>query len=219
MPTAAHLDRPAKKSSAKAMPSNDELLDIAAQAFADRGYAGARVDEIAKAAGVNKATLYYRIGDKDALYSAVLKRIFSAKIVRMDAMLEAVEDAEQRLVTFATILVDSEHPQHFTTIMLREIADGGRNLPDDVLPLMARTIGTLEKTIAQGVAEERFNPVNPFLLHMMLVGACALYAANGPIRRRVAKLAPKGTSLNIDLSLHNAAEAIANILLDGVRKQ
>ncbi len=200
------------------MPSNDDLLDAAAAAFADKGYDGARMDEIAKAAGVNKATLYYRIGDKDAIYTAVLKRLFSAKTARLEAMLDTVSDPHERIRAFAQILVDSDHPQRFPAIMLREIADGGRNLPDEVLPLMGRVVGALEQTLADGAEDGHFKPVNPFLTHMMLVGACALYATNAPIRRRVAALRPDSETLNADLALPEAAGIVADMLLDAIRK-
>jgi len=202
----------------RAKHTTDEIIDIATAAFAEKGFEGARMDEIAGDAGVNKATLYYRIGDKDALFGAVLKRIFSAKIARLENMLDSVEDVEERVRGFAATLVDGDHPEQFSAIMLREIAGGGRNLPDDVLPLMGRLVGALMHTLKQGVAEGRFNPVNPFLVHMALVGACTFYASNGPIRRRVAALAPQGSPPNTELSTHDAAHAIADMLLSGVRK-
>jgi len=206
----------------RSKPTTDEIIDITAAVFAEKGYEGARMDEIANEAGVNKATLYYRIGDKDALFSAVLKRIFSAKVVRLEQMLDTVEDVEDRVRGFAETLVDGDHPEQFSAIMLREIAEGGRNLPDEVLPLMGRLLGALMQTLAQGVKEGRFNPVNPFLVHMALVGACTLYASNGPIRRRIAALVPQGAGANsapnTEMSLQDAAHAIADMLLRGVRK-
>lgn len=50
------------------------ILDAAASAFAAAGFAGARVDAIAAAAGVNKRLLYHYVGAKDVLLSAVLER-------------------------------------------------------------------------------------------------------------------------------------------------
>ncbi len=49
------------------------LLERATREFADRGYDGARVDEIALAAGINKRMIYAYFGDKDGLYRAVLE--------------------------------------------------------------------------------------------------------------------------------------------------
>ena len=48
--------------------TRSKLLVAARREFADHGLAGARVDEIAARAGVNKQLVYHYFGDKDALY-------------------------------------------------------------------------------------------------------------------------------------------------------
>ena len=52
------------------------LLDAAIREFTEKGYGGARVDNIAKRAGLNKRLLYHYFGDKDALYLAVLESAY-----------------------------------------------------------------------------------------------------------------------------------------------
>lgn len=54
-----------------------KLLTSARQEFASHGFAGARVDEIAMRAGVNKQLVYHYFGDKDALYLAVLEWVYA----------------------------------------------------------------------------------------------------------------------------------------------
>src|SRR3954462_12565962 len=53
-----------------------KLLTAAREEFARHGLAGARVDEIAERAGVNKQLVYHYFGDKDALYLAVLEWVY-----------------------------------------------------------------------------------------------------------------------------------------------
>src|SRR3954454_24690498 len=53
-----------------------KLLAAARSEFAGRGLAGARVDDIAARAGVNKQLVYHYFGDKDALYLAVLEWVY-----------------------------------------------------------------------------------------------------------------------------------------------
>ena len=53
-----------------------KLLTAARREFAESGLAGARVDEIAARAGVNKQLVYHYFGDKDALYLAVLEWVY-----------------------------------------------------------------------------------------------------------------------------------------------
>ncbi len=57
--------------------SRASILQAAVREFAQEGVAGARIDAIARSAGVNKALLYYYFKDKDTLYRAVLDRVFS----------------------------------------------------------------------------------------------------------------------------------------------
>ena len=71
----------------------DRILDAASAVFAELGFAGARVDDIAERAGVNKAMLYYHVGDKQALYSAVLLRNFDRVRTALD---DALDDRRER---------------------------------------------------------------------------------------------------------------------------
>src|SRR5215475_13316975 len=63
-----------------------KLLAAARHEFAASGLAGARVDEIAARAGVNKQLVYHYFGDKDAIYLAVLEWVY-----------EEIRDQERRL--------------------------------------------------------------------------------------------------------------------------
>jgi len=62
--------KPARPRDATA--TREVLLDAATLVFAEQGFAGARVDEIATRAGVNKALIYAYYGDKKGIYRAVL---------------------------------------------------------------------------------------------------------------------------------------------------
>jgi AcrR family transcriptional regulator len=52
-----------------------EIIAVATREFADNGYAGARVDEIAAKMSTTKRMFYYYFGDKERLYVEVLARI------------------------------------------------------------------------------------------------------------------------------------------------
>lgn len=55
--------------------SKEKILEAAEQVFAEVGFDGARVDEIAARAGVNKALIYYYFENKDAILSELFKRL------------------------------------------------------------------------------------------------------------------------------------------------
>src|SRR5262252_2773552 len=67
------------------------ILKAALQEFAHEGVSGARTDEIARRAGVNKALLYYYFNDKEGLYTAALEQVFSGLHERVRSVLEQTE--------------------------------------------------------------------------------------------------------------------------------
>lgn len=61
----------------KADATRARILAAAEREFSEKGIAGARVDSIAEAAGVNKRMLYAYFGNKEALYKTVLRGVYS----------------------------------------------------------------------------------------------------------------------------------------------
>ena len=72
------MTRPAKNSAGAAtrnpQRSRERILAAALKEFAAKGFAGARVDFIARRAAINKRMLYHYFGNKEGLFKAVLRR-------------------------------------------------------------------------------------------------------------------------------------------------
>ena len=66
------------------------MLAVAEKVFAERGYAGAAMDEIAERVGVSKPMLYEYFGSKDGLFTACVSRV---RAELLDATRKAVEGA------------------------------------------------------------------------------------------------------------------------------
>ena len=65
-----------------------ELLSIAAQLFAERGFAGVTVDEIGTTAGVSGPSLYHHFDGKEALLGEMLVRISESLLARATAIID-----------------------------------------------------------------------------------------------------------------------------------
>jgi len=190
------------------------ILDAASAVFAERGFEGARVDDIASRAGVNKAMLYYHVGDKTALYSAVLLRNFGRLRVALDEALASGGTARQRLeavITAVTRMVQ-RHPDH-PRMMLREIASGAASLEPEVLAAMLELVGVVRGLIAEGTAAGEFRAIDPVLTHLTLVGAVVFLNATMPIRDRAAALGPP---FSLPEPTTDIARFINLMLLDGL---
>lgn len=199
-------------------PTAEAILDAVTGVFAEKGYSGARVDELAQAAGVNKATLYYQIGDKEALYHAVLERDFRRTADKIEGTVSTSDDCEEQIrhfiTTFATVIADK---RELAPLLLREIVSGGSHLPDAALAQMGRIFNVLTTALSHGVESGRFRQVNVFMLHMMIVGSLNLYAVNEPIRRRSIEGRPDLFIAEHFISITEAGNEIANLVLAAIR--
>ena len=162
------------------------ILDTAAEVFAESGFAGARMDAIAERAGVNKATIYYHIGGKETLYTRVLHEHFARAGDQFDRVIGATAAPEEKLSLFIRQIarVMDQNP-HKTVMMLREIAAGGMHFPDIVARDLAGIIGKLMEILSEGEKQGRFIPVNPFSVHLMVIGAFVLYRVSAPVRAKL----------------------------------
>ena len=108
--------------------SRDRVLTGATEEFAQFGFAGARIDRIARRVGLNVRMIYYHFGNKDGLYRGVLREIYIRAADFLDQVREQA-DPERRTLESMTGYFDmlSANP-HFADIMVREFLDGGEQL-------------------------------------------------------------------------------------------
>lgn len=171
------------------------ILDTAAEVFSELGFAGARMDQIADRAGVNKATIYYHIGNKQTLYARVLHEHFSSAVDRFDQRLQAAASPQEKISSFIhQISHELNHNPHKVTMMLREALDGGKNIPDTIGQDLAGIITRLKDILTQGEKEGCFARVDPFTIHFLITGALAFYRISEPVRKKIHRaLAPPGS--------------------------
>ena len=166
--------------------SRQRLLTAAAVEFAARGFAGASVDRIARAARVNKAMIYYHFRSKAALYREILRDMFEAVAAGVAEVAEASADPADKVRGFVdAIAVEAEARPHFPPIWFREIAEGGSHLDTATLASMSGIIKSLGGIVREGIAAGRFQQVNPLLVHAGIVGPILLYFASSSLRVRL----------------------------------
>jgi TetR/AcrR family transcriptional regulator len=107
-------------------PRKEEILDVATRQFAERGYDGTSMNDVAEAVGVRKASLFYHFETKDALYEAVLDRLIATIATPLGAAYAAEGTWEERLVNAADTVTRmlASHP-YAAKLLLREAMDWG----------------------------------------------------------------------------------------------
>jgi len=150
------------------------LLAAAAALFAERGFDGVSVEDVAERAQVNKALISYHFGGKRALYVAVLESGFAEMADRLTVIEGESGDAREvlhRLIQ-AFAAMTRERPD-FPVLFVREAVSVG--IEPAVMPHLVRVMGITRRLAERGVREGVFRPVDPRLLHLGLVGTLAFY--------------------------------------------
>ncbi len=158
------------------------IMAAATREFARHGFAGARVDRIARLARVNKQMLYYHIGDKAALYLAVLEAAYdriraAERTLRLDELDPPAAIA--RLVAF-TWQYFLDHPE-FLALLNTENLQGARTLrrSSAVTQMHSPFVGMIASVLARGEAAGAFRPgVDPVQLYISVAGLAYFYVAN-----------------------------------------
>jgi TetR/AcrR family transcriptional regulator len=196
--------------------SRDRIFAAAASEFAARGFAGASVDRIARAARVNKAMIYYHFRSKAALYQEILRDMFAAVASAVAAVDASDAAPAEKIHAFvAAIATAAEARPHFPAIWFREVAEGGAHLEASTLAHVTAVVKTLGRILQEGHAAGRFTRVNPMLIHAGIIGPLLLYLASGPLRQRLAKAGVPGIAqLSRDLVVAHV-QRIAVMALEG----
>jgi AcrR family transcriptional regulator len=100
-----------------------QILDAAIRVFADQGYHGARVSDIAAHAGVAHGLLYHYFASKDDVLRTIFTENWGELIARFRAVEAADEPADEQLEGIAKILLRTwRNDAALVTVMVREVA-------------------------------------------------------------------------------------------------
>lgn len=180
----------------------EEILDAALAVFTDLGFAGARVEDIAKRAGLSKGAVYVYFESKHAILTALVRRLADRVIGAAEALVEsgAEVSAEQTLRSLLGFIVVQISDPKISAAPRLVIAESQR-FPEigamyrDLV--LARVLRLITRLLARGVAQGAFRAVGPDVLlrmcggpiiaHMFLTTVFADPAAPGPPPDAIAK--------------------------------
>lgn len=158
------------------------IIEVATKEFADKGFSGARVNDIAARTKTSKRMIYYYFGGKEGLYIAVLEEAYR-NIRSVEATLDlehqAPETALRALVGF-TFDYQNEHPEFVRLVMNENILNGAYIAHSKAIQRLNNTvISSLQSLLARGQEDGIFrSDVDPIDLHMSISALCIFNIAN-----------------------------------------
>src|SRR5262245_35879775 len=159
-----------------------EILDVATEHFAEHGYSGARVDEIAEQTRTTKRMLYYYFGSKEGLYTEVLERAYTQiRAAEQEVDVEHLEPvAAIRRLAELTFDHHEAHPDFIRLVSIENIhraehmraSDRFAKLNTPAIDLIA---AILERGREAGVFKRDADAID---VHMVISAFCVFRVAN-----------------------------------------
>jgi 16S rRNA (uracil1498-N3)-methyltransferase len=101
----------------------DEILDAALAVFSEQGFAGARVEDIAKRAGLSKGAIYLYFESKDAMLKGLVRRLADGVVGAAEGLVDPNRDASvtlRSLVAFMVVQISNPHVSAAPRIVIAE---------------------------------------------------------------------------------------------------
>ncbi len=172
----------ASNSGRNASDTRERILTAAFREFADKGLDGARVDEIASRAGVNKGMLYHYFGNKERLFSAALERLYGT-IRTKQGSLEVrdlkPEQAMRKLIAH-TAEIWMEHPDFFG-VLNSENLHRARHVKRSkrIIQMYEPVLDQMTQLLAAGSRDGTFRKeIDPLDLYISISALAAHYISN-----------------------------------------
>ncbi len=176
---------PRRRAQPAGRSSRDAVFLAAAELFSARGFDGVGIDDIAAAARVNKAMIYYHFDSKLDLYREVVRHMLRLVGDLVTTAADAPEPVDKRLAGFiAAFISTADERAWFPPLMIREIVEGAPRLDPETLALMKTVFDAFARILADGARAGVFRPINPVLAYMSILGPILLNSARERVSHR-----------------------------------
>ena len=139
-----------------------EILDAGLAEFGEKGFAGARLEDVARRAGIAKGTIYLYYGSKEALFEAAVRDRLVATIDDLSATAGRFEGSTEALLSTLLGRIYDELVGTDSIVLLKVLVAEGNRFPSLVAlyreVALARGMALVSAIVARGVARGEIRP-------------------------------------------------------------
>lgn len=196
--------------------TQQKIFDAALKVFSCKGHDGARMQEIADLAGINRALLHYYFRTKRQLYEAVFAHLFEQYMRSFRAVMDPEQPFAKSLRDFVDHYVDyvRDH-MDMARLVMHENLSGGTLMGEHLARAFA-THGSpqqrFEEAIVRATERGEIQPLDPKQTIMTVISACALFLITAP----TVKLTNPAAGMDFDAFIEARKDHVFNVIYHGM---
>lgn len=163
----------ARKRTGEDTSTKELIIKAAVKEFAKAGFHGARIDEIARVSGANKAMIYYHFKSKEGLYTSLAMSVIGQVFERIKKDSEIDLPANEKVYAIARTLSEfmDTLDDDYRRIILWEVASGGKMFRNVFAPKFIKPVlSIIRSTYVQGMKQGTIRKLDPVATHLAVVG-------------------------------------------------
>lgn len=194
--------------------TEQKIFDAAHEVFIQKGMDGAKMQEIADRAGINKALLHYYYRSKEKLYEAVARVILGQAAPVVSRLIESGLPLEEKIRHFIDFYIGVISKNPFIPLfIISEINKHPERFIEAILPKELPKPQVFMRQVEEEIAAGRIRPINPKHLIINIVSMCIFPFIAKPMARFALGL----NSAEMKLFLEERKEQVTEFVLAALR--
>ncbi|QMU28014.1 TetR/AcrR family transcriptional regulator [Adhaeribacter radiodurans] len=200
----------------KDQTTEQRILQAAKTVFIHKGMAGARMQDIADEAGINKAMLHYYFRSKEKLFEVIFREAVGRFLPKLNAIIAMDCNLFEKIQIFCReyINVLSENP-YIPLFVVNEANKQSHDFLSTMMgnqkPNLHALINQIEEEVKQGI----INPISPAQLLLNMMSMCIFPFLGRPIWNFLSGM----DELQFNFLMHQRKEEVADFIINSIKKQ
>lgn len=157
------MTQPKRQRRKEARPA--EIMAAGLKLFSGRGFAATRLEDVAEAAGVSKATIYLYFDSKAELFKAIVREITDARISAAEGLIDEFDGSTVKLLTGLFRTIGNISGVSEIRAMIKVVLSEAGNFPDIAAfyrdEVALRGLRNMARIIERGIKRGEFRPCDP----------------------------------------------------------
>lgn len=164
--------------------TEQKIFEAAREVFTQKGMDGAKMQEIADRAGINKALLHYYYRSKEKLYEMVVRAVIGKALPALRQIIESDLPLEEKIRGFISTYIDViSHNTFIPLFIISEINKHPEHFFETILPKDLPKPEVFFRQVEDEIAAGRIRPVKPQHLIVHIISMCVFPFVGKPMVR------------------------------------